>query len=227
MSPKKTAKVSRKDQVKAKLASLLGGSKKSKTTSFDAASKGSGSEKSRDRSDSETIGEMADIKVSNPTFVVNQKLTKRSFIRHVKAESQCHPHTPFNKAKNFFFGASPEKQSSSRAPVAKTDLDEESKDGSGGGGSFSSSKLISVRKLSQEESYAEESATFLRPQITQKNNDGTVPVRVVSQQVKGTGALFGNLAGDDDHSSSEGKNSSINDNAIEKLNLLEEYENES
>lgn len=47
---------------------------------------------------------MADLKVSNPLFVGAKKLTDHSFIRHVKAESQCHPKTPFNgKGKSIFF----------------------------------------------------------------------------------------------------------------------------
>ena len=62
--------------------------------------------RSRDeRSDSDAIDRMADLKVSNPLFVGASKMTNHSFIRHLKAESQCHPKTPFHGTvkKRIFF----------------------------------------------------------------------------------------------------------------------------
>ena len=70
--------------------SILGGGSKKKSKS----SKGGGSEGGRkrsERSDSDIIDRKADLKVSNPHFVGEFKLANRSFIRYVKAESQCHP----------------------------------------------------------------------------------------------------------------------------------------
>lgn len=151
---------------------------------------------------------MADLKVSNPTFVINQKLTKKSFIRHVKAESQCHPKTPFNKGQGFFFG----NQKSSEKPSTAKSI-EENKDDEG---TTTHHKLISLRKMSQDSD--ENSNNFLRPPASAVK-DAAVPMRIASQQHKITNRLFDNLGADNN---SSGLNPSSNDNAIDNLNLLED-----
>ena len=84
--------------MKTKLANMLGGGtkKKSQASHERTNSRGSSDHKnpSRDRSDSDVIDKMADLKVSNPLFVGASKISNHSFIRYVKAESQCHPKTP-------------------------------------------------------------------------------------------------------------------------------------
>ena len=75
--------------MKNKLATMLGaGNKKKSQASHDSRG---GSSDHRDRSESDVIDKMADLKVSNPLFVGASKISNHSFIRYVKAESQCHP----------------------------------------------------------------------------------------------------------------------------------------
>ena len=86
------------NKMKSKLANMLGaagaaGKKLSKNSrGGDTSSKGSSDhkQKSRDRSDSDVIDRMADLKQSNPLFVGSSKISNHSFIRYVKAESQSH-----------------------------------------------------------------------------------------------------------------------------------------
>ena len=88
--------------MKSKLASILAAAKKRNSK---VGSEGRSNKSRGEKSDSDAIDRMADLKVSNPLFVGAKKLTDHSFIRHVKAESQCHPKTPFNgKGKSIFFG---------------------------------------------------------------------------------------------------------------------------
>jgi len=208
--------------MKAKLASLLGGSKKSKQASQETTTKGAGSVGSKgERSDSDVIDRMADLKVSNPLFIGDSKLTNHSFIRHVKAESQCHPKTPFHgKGQGFFFA----QNMASKEPKSKTQNagSSNTSDGVSSEQEQIPDKIISVRKLSIDD----ENPSFLRTVsqvVNAKERDSAIPMRVVSQQHKLTHRLFDVLAADNN---SSGKQSSSNDNAIDKLNLLEEDEDD-
>ena len=96
---KKKKSATSPSNMKAKLANILGGNagggaiaKKKSAGSRGSSDQGWNSgPKSRDRSDSDVIDKMADLKVSNPLFVGASKISNHSFIRYVKAESQCHP----------------------------------------------------------------------------------------------------------------------------------------
>lgn len=83
--------------------------------------------------------------------------------------------------------------------------------------------MFSVRKLSNESE--EKKSSFLRKpvgneEINERKRDGTIPMRVVSQQHK-IHRLFDNLAAEENLSVDK---SSSNENAIDQLNLLEEEE---
>ena len=80
--------------MKTKLANILGTGNKLKshasrerTNSRGSSDHGFFTQPNRDRSDSDVIDKMADLKVSNPLFVGASKISNHSFIRYIKAES--------------------------------------------------------------------------------------------------------------------------------------------